>query len=60
MTRQEKRGLGDVRAMKRHQRVDEILVIKARKKKESATSEKLEPDSLVIGVTPGGVYRDGP
>ena len=58
MTRQEKRGLGDMRAMKRHQRVDEILVIKDRKKKK-ATTEKLEPDSLVIGVTPGGCIVTG-
>ncbi len=52
MTRQEKRGLADMRAMKRHQRIDEILVIKDRKKKKAAP--KLEPDSLVIGVTTGG------
>jgi ribosome biogenesis GTPase len=40
--------------MKRHQRIDEILVVKARKKKKANPDEKLETDSLVIGVTPGG------
>lgn len=54
MTRQEKRGFGDMRAMKRHQRVDEILVIKDRKKKKITATEALETDSLVIGVTTGG------
>ena len=54
MTRQEKRGLGDIRAMKRHERIDEILVVKVRKKKKAATGETLETDSLVIGVAPGG------
>jgi ribosome biogenesis GTPase len=59
MTRQEKRCLGDVRAMKRHQRVDEILVVKARKKKKAGTDEKFEADSLVIGVNPGGCIVTG-
>lgn len=40
--------------MKRHQRVDEIQVVKARKKKKITAAEKLEPDSLVIGVNPAG------
>ena len=54
MTRQEQRGLADMRAMKRHQRIDEILVVKARKKKKATPDEKFDTDSLVIGVTPGG------
>jgi ribosome biogenesis GTPase len=59
MTRQEKRGLGDMRAMKRHQRIDEILVVKARKKKKAVSDEKFETDSLVIGVSPGGCIVTG-
>jgi len=59
MTRQEKRSLGDLRAMNRHQRIDEILVVKARKKKKAEPDEKLECDSLVIGVTPGGCIVAG-
>ena len=59
MTRQEKRGMADVRAMKRHQGVDEILVVKARKKKKTASDEKFDADSLVIGVTPGGCIIAG-
>jgi ribosome biogenesis GTPase / thiamine phosphate phosphatase len=51
MTRQEKRGLADLRALKRHQRVNQILAGKARKKVQ--VNETLETDSLVIGVGPG-------
>jgi len=40
--------------MKRNQRVDEIQVVKARKKKKTTSDEKFEPDSLVIGVNAGG------
>jgi len=32
MTRQEKRGMADLRAMKRHQRTNAILAVKAKKK----------------------------
>lgn len=53
MTRQEKRGLADLRAMKRHQRVNEILAVKAKAKKKGSNEEGLETDSLVIGIGPG-------
>lgn len=53
MTRQEKRGLADLRATKRHQRTNEILAAKARAKKRAGSEEGLETDSLVIGIGPG-------
>ncbi len=52
--RDARRGMADMRAMKRHQRIDEILVVKARKQKKTVATEKLDTDALVIGVTPGG------
>ena len=48
MTRQEKRGLAD-----------EILVVRARKKKKTASDERFEPNSLVIGVNAGGCIVAG-
>jgi ribosome biogenesis GTPase len=44
---------------KRHRRVDEILVVKARKKKKAASDEKFEADSLVIGVNTSGCIVTG-
>ena len=48
-----------VSAMKRHQREDEILLVKARKKKKAASDEQFDADSLVIGVTSGGCIVAG-
>ncbi len=48
--------MADMRAMKRHQRVNEILAGKAKSAKRAAgreTNDGLEPDSLVIGIGPG-------
>jgi ribosome biogenesis GTPase len=62
MTRQEKRGLADLRAMKRHQRVNEILAHRAKSSqsktnpsatKRAADAEIQVADSLVIGIGPG-------
>lgn len=51
MTRQEKRGLGDIRAMRRHERTNAILAVKAKKKKQQ--TEAVGADALVIGIGPG-------
>src|SRR5262249_1899522 len=51
MTRQEKRGLGDLRAMKRHERTNAILAVKAKKKKRK--NDEVEANALVIGIGPG-------
>jgi len=51
MTRQEKRGMADLRAMKRHQRTNAILAVKAKKKNRQ--NDDVRADALVIGVGPG-------
>src|SRR6185312_417614 len=51
MTRQEKRGMADIRAMKRHQRTNAILAVKAKKK--TRKKDDVEADALVIGIGPG-------
>ncbi len=46
--------MADIRAMKRHQRVNEIVARKAKNKAKVTNNEEgLETDSLVIGVGPG-------
>ncbi|HVV46067.1 MAG TPA: ribosome small subunit-dependent GTPase A [Bryobacteraceae bacterium] len=50
MTRQEKRGMADIRAMKRHERTSAILAGKARKNRQK---EEVEANGLVIGIGPG-------
>jgi ribosome biogenesis GTPase len=49
MTRQEKRGLADLRAMKRKQRLQKILAAKIKPHK----NEEMETAALVVGVGPG-------
>jgi len=49
MTRQEKRGLADLRAMKRKQRLQKILAAKIKPHK----NEEMETPALVVSVGPG-------
>jgi ribosome biogenesis GTPase len=51
MTRQEKRGMADIRAMRRHERTNAILAVKARK--NNLKTDDVEADALVIGIGPG-------
>ena len=53
MSRQEQPGMDDLRAMKRHQRTNEILAAKAKKTKRTQPADLPETDSLVISVGPG-------
>lgn len=53
MTRQEKRGLADLRAMKRHQRVNEIVATRKKNIKRRSDGEEPEAHTLVIGNGPG-------
>ena len=49
MTRQEKRGLADLRAMNRKKRLQKILAAKVKPHK----NEEMETPALVVGVGPG-------
>jgi putative ribosome biogenesis GTPase RsgA len=49
MTRQEKRGLADLRAMKRKKRLQKILAARIKPQR----NEEMETSALVIGVGPG-------
>lgn len=52
MTRQEKRGLADLRAMNRKERLRKILAAKTKPRK----NEDMEAPALVVGVGPGHLH----
>jgi ribosome biogenesis GTPase len=53
MTRQEKRGLADLRAVERKKRLQKILAAKAKSNAAQRLNEGIECSALVIGIGPG-------